>query len=706
MSASLTNTTSLNPSVIDLKKTNATEKNKMTPKQDINKIIRVTVKVFIKIVAIFFGGSIFSYYCIISYAHLFPELQQLKTEEEETKALNELNAYEPTAVTANSASEIALVKAYEDAKLKTVDANETLTKARKEANEKLTTANDAQKEANDAQKEAKKTNTLIDKNVATDKKTTADAAAKEAKHTSDLANAAQKVAIDATKAENIAKKNATAGYLKSHANENVKNPFFQDITLNTDILALNQSNQKDKNTVDIPMYIADPEKKKDKNGVVGEDEDDDKEAEKVCKFIVFNKDQINKQFAGTYSSTNKKVDASLLYSLSDSKPDSYTGAKFISYSMINFMQGLIVADFTIIRTYFEFFYSFCSESFRLMFGWFFLIPFAFIYMFCHSIATMGYTFIAVMDLFKMKKCDHTKDGTPIGEPDYVKNPRCVNKDVEPPTPTEADKSGWIMSWFKSLLPKSAPPAPKYVYTGRDHESMTWLELIARIAFIFPLMFINYFISIFCGFYALFKALGLRAEFKVQRENKSDLPEPPFTFLTFMKNNLSFYSRAYLIMFSLLLIYESYVDMDINTAIGCVIAIIILVFGTSIFKKFTPPVVSDEEINNMCTFVYEPGAQTTVVAPAIAQTVVNQAVAASIPATTASTPTTVNSAQTTSIAPATVTASAPTSVVTSAQSSAPASAQSSVAAITQSSEKSAGTINATAKLVGGKKGGKK
>jgi hypothetical protein len=550
----------------------------MTPKQDINKIIRVTVKVFIKIVAIFFGGSIFSYYCIISYAHLFPELQHWD-ETSETAVIKSLHNNEgyvaddarkdinaSTSADATAALKLLETKKQElETNKKALETNkQALTPA--EAASKLDpTANNTETVKNLPEKQQKLT------------KAVADATTLVKKSIDDVANAQK--AYD---------KFVLA--IKHNDNADVANPFFQKIQINPKVKRNG-----------IPIYVTsekippENEEKKQAGGaneiqvsgtLINQPADNKPEtptSKNICGGINFDENDINKQFAGHYQN-NKRVDASLLYSLSDNKPDSYSGAKFIGYSMINFMQGLIVADFTIIRTYFEFFQKFCGESFSLMFGWFLLIPFMFIYLFCHIIATMGYSFLAILDLFKMKACDHS-NSKDDGLSDLQKETPCFDKEVIPHEKSE-DSSSWGSWIWTKIVGKGKQEPIKYKYIPRDHESMTWLELISRIAFIFPLIWINSFMSCFCGFYALFKALSITGTFgKKDSDNKGKISHE-FSLLTFMKNNLKFYSRAYLIMFSLLLIYESYVDMNINTAIGCVVAIIILVFGTSIFKKLS------------------------------------------------------------------------------------------------------------------------
>lgn len=276
-----------------------------------------------------------------------------------------------------------------------------------------------------------------------------------------------------------------------------------------------------------------------------------------CNSIQFKLDEIHKQYKGFVTPDNKTEGESLLYKLSSLKENSESGRfGFFKYAIATYLQRLIVADMKVISTYFEFFYSFCSEGVGLMLGALFFIPFILVYCLCHLASSVGFTFMCVFDFFKT--------------PPYDESRHTVNN-------RWSQVSGWLMN---TLFPsQTGVKAPEY-------ESLGWVDLIIRIAmcYVFLLFGIipNVVVSIFCGLYALAKSLGMSGSYK---EKKEDEPKP-FTLFDFLRNNLHFYSRGYLIWFTLLLVSQLYTDMSMNAAIGCVIAVIILVFGTNVFAKNT------------------------------------------------------------------------------------------------------------------------
>jgi hypothetical protein len=276
-----------------------------------------------------------------------------------------------------------------------------------------------------------------------------------------------------------------------------------------------------------------------------------------CNSIQFKPEDIKKQYTGIETSDKKTEGESLLYKLSSLKENSEAGTfGFVKYAIATYLQRIIVADMKVISTYFEFFYSFCSEGVGLMLGAFFFIPFIFVYCLCHIVSTVGFTFMCVFDFFKTPRYDESRHGI-HNRWDQV--------------------SGWLMN---TLFPTpGGVQAPEY-------EPLDWKDKLIRfiMSYVFLLFGIvpNAIASIFCGLYSLAKSLGMSGSYK---ENKEDNPKP-FTLFEFLRNNLHFYSRGYLIWFTLLLISQLYTDMSMNAAIGCAIAVIILVFGTNVFAKNT------------------------------------------------------------------------------------------------------------------------
>jgi hypothetical protein len=454
----------LNPgdSIIDLKKQESTTLNapKTTANQDLKKVGKVTLSVLIKLAAIIGLSSLFSYYCIISYAHLMPTIDP---------------KYDFTDI--EQAAHIASVK-------------------------KLNGKNGEKGETKDA---------------------------------------------------------------------HVKNPFLPNITITRAI-----------NNKPIPVYVSKETK--------------DNKLNTNCGGIVFSQEDINQQFAGYYDGdVLKKTDVSLLYSINSSMSESYEDVGFIKNALIKFFQNMVITDFRIITTYFEFFRSFCSEGFSLLFGWIFLIPFMFVFIVCHCVASGWYWLHTVMELFKTKDCS-IENKNKIPDPKTGKiSAKCIGdsiiKDGVPQTKLGMIDKIKLMFPFKYFFD---PPKDTYIMEpgpDRKTENLTTWEWIARFAFAYISPWIISFISIFCAWYSLFMSLLIKGVYdrpphKGADKKTIDEKRKTFSIFSYIANNIKFYSRAYLLLFTALLVYESYVDMNMNTALGCIIAIIIVVFGTSVFKKLT------------------------------------------------------------------------------------------------------------------------
>jgi len=279
-----------------------------------------------------------------------------------------------------------------------------------------------------------------------------------------------------------------------------------------------------------------------------------------CNSIQFKLDEINKQYKGITTPDKKTEGESLLYKLSSLKENSEAGTfGFFKYAIATYLQRIIVADMKVISTYFEFFYSFCSEGVGLMLGALFFIPFLFVYCLCHIVSTVGFSFMCVFDFFKTPHYDESRHG--------------IN-----------DRWGQVSGWLMNTL----FPTPGGVQAP-EYEPLSWTDKILRftMSYVFLLFGIvpNAIASMFCGLYALAKSLGMSGSYKEKTVEKEEKPTP-FTLFEFLRNNLHFYSRGYLIWFTLLLVSQLYTDMSMNAAIGCVIAVIILVFGTNVFAKNT------------------------------------------------------------------------------------------------------------------------
>ena len=291
---------------------------------------------------------------------------------------------------------------------------------------------------------------------------------------------------------------------------------------------------------------------------------DDDQGEQRCSFVHFNEDDVNKQFEGTLNDKGKQENASLLYKLTEIKEGAEKqGTGFMKYSFINYVQRLIIADFKVISTYFEFFHSVCNESVGLMLGALFLIPFAPIYIICHIVSSIGCFLMSVIDIFK------TGHYNPANHQENI--------------------SVWGWLWGTILFPSgnSTMSEPEY-------EPLTWWDIFIRLMYLFFYctmgIMINMASSIFCALYSLAKVFAMTGTVDVPKSsenNKTDNPTKTkkFTIFHLLKNNLHFYSRGYLIAFTLMLINQIYVDMSPTTAIGCIFAVIILVFGTNVFAKY-------------------------------------------------------------------------------------------------------------------------
>ena len=290
---------------------------------------------------------------------------------------------------------------------------------------------------------------------------------------------------------------------------------------------------------------------------------DDDQGEQRCSFVHFDEADINKQFEGTTNNKGKQENASLLYKLTEIKEGAEKqGVGFIKYSFINYVQRLIIADFKVISTYFEFFHSVCNESVGLMLGALFLIPFAPIYMICHVVSSIGFFLMSIMDIFKTGHYNpQTEETTLIG------------------------------SMWNSLFPGDSSAKPP------EYEPLTWGGLFIRLIYLFFYctmgIMINVATSIFCALYSIAKVFAMTGTVDVPKsseKDKMDNSDNPtktkqFTIFHLLKNNLHFYSRGYLIAFTLMLINQIYIDMSLTTAIGCIFAVIILVFGTNVFAKY-------------------------------------------------------------------------------------------------------------------------
>jgi len=285
--------------------------------------------------------------------------------------------------------------------------------------------------------------------------------------------------------------------------------------------------------------------------------DDDQNTTR-CSFVHFDEADINKQFEGTLNEKGKQENASLLYKLTEIKEGAEKqGTGFIKYSFINYVQRLIIADFKVISTYFEFFHSFCNESVGLMLGALFLIPFVPIYIICHIASSIGLYLMSIIDIFKTGHYD-------------PKN--------------HEGESGWTKIWQIFFPIGGSMSTPEY-------EPLTWGGLFIRLFYLFFLctmgIMLNVITSIFCALYSVAKVFAMAGTVDVLKNDKTDNPvkTKQFTIFHLLKNNLHFYSRGYLIAFTLMLIKQIYIDMSPTTAIGCIFAVIILVFGTNVFAKY-------------------------------------------------------------------------------------------------------------------------
>lgn len=373
---------------------------------------------------------------------------------------------------------------------------------------------------------------------------------------------------DSDEVKNIQKVKEINGTKEIDKEENVvTNPFLPGIKINNKV--------KNK---PIPVYVSNETK--------------DGKINTNCGGIRFEEEDIKKQFAGYYAKGDlQKTNVSLLYSINGSMPEEYKGYGFIKYSLIKFFQNMVITDFRIITTYFEFFRSFCSEGFSLLFGWIFLIPFIFVFIFCHAVASGWYWLQCIKDMFKTKKCP-ADTVVPTGEGGYS-NDKCIDSRevlvniTEPPSFFSSP-----FMWFKSKFTNKTSSTPvSYTYDKREDESKSWGQFIGCLAFAYISPWITIFISIFCALYAIFMSLLIKGSYDRPPHEGADKKEidekrKTFSIFSYIANNMKFYSRAYLLLFTALLVYESYVDMNLNTALGCVIAIIIVVFGTSVFKKLT------------------------------------------------------------------------------------------------------------------------
>ncbi len=280
-----------------------------------------------------------------------------------------------------------------------------------------------------------------------------------------------------------------------------------------------------------------------------------------CSFIHFDEADINKQFEGTVNDKGKRENASLLYKLTKMREGAETkSAGFIKYSFSNYVQRLIIADFKIISTYFEFFHSLCSESVGLMLGALFLIPFAPIYIICHVASSIGLFLMSIIDIFKTGRYIEKKEAPTVG--------------------------GWLWNLFYPLGDDST--------TTPEYEPLTWGGLFIRIIYFFFYCMVGTIVgsisSIFCALYSLVKAFSMSGTIDVTKtsvnsKTQNSAKTKQFTISDMYKNNLHFYSRGYLIAFTLMLIKQIYQDMSPTTAIGCIFAVIILVFGTNVFAKY-------------------------------------------------------------------------------------------------------------------------
>ena len=144
-----------------------------------------------------------------------------------------------------------------------------------------------------------------------------------------------------------------------------------------------------------------------------------------------------------------------------------------------------------------------------------------------------------------------------------------------------------MTPLSRLFPSSSETSNPEV---QPHEKMSTGEIIFRIVITYFYFLFGWIITIPVSLFSLFYALltPLTVHGNIMKQSG-----PEFSFFTSMKNNLKFYSRGYLTFFSFLLVYETYLNMNITTVIGCIVAIIILIFGTSIFNSYVP---DDSEIS--------------------------------------------------------------------------------------------------------------
>jgi hypothetical protein len=299
---------------------------------------------------------------------------------------------------------------------------------------------------------------------------------------------------------------------------------------------------------------------------------DDDQGVPRCSFVHFDEADINKQFEGTTNNKGKQEHASLLYKLTEIKEGAEKqGTGFIKYSFINYLQRLIIADFKVITTYFEFFHSVCNESVGLMLGALFLIPFAPIYIICHIVSSIGLFLMSIMDIFKT--------------PHY-----------QPKTESGSGLSDIGVLYMLNILKNALFPCDPNA-TKPEYEPLTWWDIFIRLVYLFFYgtmgIMIGVSSSIFCALYSIAKVFAMTGTVDISKSSQNDktdktdnpLKTKKFTIFHLLKNNLHFYSRGYLIAFTLMLINQIYTDMSPTTAIGCIFAVIILVFGTNVFAKY-------------------------------------------------------------------------------------------------------------------------
>jgi hypothetical protein len=271
---------------------------------------------------------------------------------------------------------------------------------------------------------------------------------------------------------------------------------------------------------------------------------------KKCNNLFYSADDVNKYFKET----------SYLYSLNNYKPTEYEdiGAGFIKYSLINFIQRVIILNYNVVSTYFEFLNSFCSESVSLMIGFLLIIPFFFIFIFCHIVFSIGCWAWSIYDFFKIPAFPTNLDKLKM----------------------EAKENEGFLTTLSNIFTTSAEKAAE----AKKDIDMKWSGILLRLFVAFWYLILGSMVvvplSIFSGVYSLLTPLLIHSKIG------SDDGEP-FSFLTMVQNNIKFYSRGYLIYFSLLLISDAFTEANSNTAIGCLLAIIILVIANKLFNAYIP-----------------------------------------------------------------------------------------------------------------------